>query len=281
MKRLMGAHMPTSGGLHQALYSGKEIGCTAVQIFTSSPQQWGAKQVTDEMAKQVEKAKKETGISVLISHDSYLINLAAPDPTNLKRSISALTGELHRCALLGIPFAVSHMGSHLGEGEDVGLKRLAESAKIVLDQSPKEAAIAMETTAGQGTNLGYKFEHLAYVIEKNKGNKRLVVCMDTCHIFASGYDIRNEKSFDKTIKEFDKIVGLDRLVAIHVNDSKYPLGSRKDRHEHIGKGEIGMEAFRFVVNDKRLRHAPLILETPDAEKMHKINLDVLKSLMKK
>lgn len=272
--------MPTSGGIHVAVLNGKEIGCTAVQVFTSSPQQWHAKEVTDEDVEKMADAVEQTGIHALISHDSYLVNLAAPDPTIRKRSISSLTQEMIRCSKLGIGVTVSHMGSHLGEGEGEGLRKLAEGAAEVLDQTPSNVVLAMETTAGQGTNLGYRFEHLAHVIEANKGNARLVCCLDTCHIFAAGYDIRTPETYAATMEQFDRIVGLDRLRCIHVNDSLRPFESRKDRHAHIGEGEIGEEAFRLLVNDDRFAEIPMILETPDAETMHKQNLERLKSLIR-
>ncbi len=271
--------MPAAGGLHKAILNGKEIGCTAVQVFTSSPQQWAAKEITDEKAEAFRKAREETGIEAVVSHDSYLVNLAATEAALRKRSISALAGELLRCAKLGIPYAVTHMGAHKGDGEEVGLKRLAEGAAAVLAETPDSVSIAMETTAGQGTTMGYKFEHLGFVIEANKGHPRLVACLDTCHVFAAGYDIRTEETYNEMIEEFDRIVGLDRLRVIHVNDSMRPFASRKDRHAHIGQGEIGEDAFRRVVNDPRIRHASLILETPDPDEMHEVNLKRLKSYL--
>lgn len=281
MARLIGAHMPTSGGLHKAILSGHEIGCTTVQVFTSSPQQWSSKPIAADMVEKFAAAKKETEIDVVISHDSYLVNLAARDESARDKSISALVGELKRCSQLGICAAVSHMGSHLGDGEEAGLQRLAEGAAEVLAESPDDVVLAMETTAGQGTNLGYKFEHLEYVIEHNKGNKRLMCCMDTCHIFAAGYDIRTKETFEATMKEFDKVIGFEKLKCVHVNDSLKEFGSRKDRHAHIGEGEIGPGAFELLVNDKRFAKVPLILETPDAETMHAVNLKKLLSMVKK
>jgi deoxyribonuclease-4 len=281
MARLIGAHMPTSKGLHAAIRNGSEIGCTAVQVFTSSPQQWKAKVITDEMADDFRLAVKETNMRGLISHDSYLVNLAAPDPEIREKSEAALIGEIERCSKLGIPHVVSHMGSHLGQGEEVGLSMISESVANVLAATPKDVSIAMETTAGQGSNLGYKFEHLRSIIDANHGNARLRVCLDTCHIFAAGYDIRDRKSYRKTMLAFDDIIGFDRLACIHANDSKHPLGSRKDRHEHIGDGHIGIEAFRLLVNDPAIAHATIVVETPDAEKMHSRNVGLLFSLVKK
>lgn len=217
----------------------------------------------------------------LISHDSYLVNLAAPDREIREKSEAALIGEIKRCSKLGIPYVVSHMGSHLGQGEEVGLAMISESVARILHDSPEDVSIAMETTAGQGSNLGYKFEHLRAIIDANRGNARLRVCLDTCHIFAAGYDIRDKKSYRQAMLAFDEIVGFDRLACIHANDSKHPLGSRKDRHEHIGDGHIGLEAFRLLVNDKYIAHAPIVVETPEAESMHAHNVQLLFSLMKK
>lgn len=279
MTRLIGAHMPTSKGLGAAVRNARQIGATAVQVFTSSPQQWRAKKITDEMIDDFLQARKETGIDWAISHDSYLINLAAPDESLRKKSIEALIAEMERCAQLRIPFVVSHMGSHKGEGEKEGLKRLAKSAKDVLASTPKSVSLAMETTAGTGSSLGYRFEHLQEVIDACKAPKRLVVCMDTCHVFSAGYDLRSEEGYEQVIEEFDSRIGLDRLVCIHANDSLKPIGARKDRHAHIGEGEIGAEAFQRIVNDPRLSHAPLILETPDADQMHAVNLQRLQTML--
>lgn len=273
--------MPASKGLPSAVLSGKEIGCTAVQVFTSSPQQWKGKNITQELAEQFAIAREKTKIDFLVSHDSYLINLCAPNMEIREKSVKALVKEMERCEILKIPFTVSHMGSHLGEGEEIGLKELAKTTKQVLKQAPKNVSIAMETTAGQGTNLGYRFEHLAYVIDKNNGDSRLVVCLDTCHIFAAGYDIRDKHTYDSTMEEFGRIIGFERLKVIHANDSKQPFASRKDRHEHIGQGQIGEYPFRRLVNDKRVAHAPLIVETPEAETMHATNVAKLFSFESK
>lgn len=279
MKRKIGAHMPAPKGLPAAVLAGKEIGCTAVQVFTSSPQQWKGKTISPELAKQFKDSREETKIDFLVSHDSYLINLCAPSVEIREKSVKAIIEEMERCAILEIPYTVSHMGSHLGQGEDVGLKELAKTTKQVLKMAPKEVSIAMETTAGQGTNLGYKFEHLSYVIDKNNGDSRLVICLDTCHIFAAGYDIRDEETYESTLAEFGKVIGFDRLRIIHSNDSKQPFASRKDRHEHIGQGQIGEYPFRRLANDKRVAHAPMIVETPEAETMHSTNVEKLLSFI--
>ncbi|HRF59381.1 MAG TPA: deoxyribonuclease IV [Fimbriimonadaceae bacterium] len=276
--KLLGAHMPTAGGLGKAVQRGHDIGCTAVQVFTSSPQQWKSKEVTDTMVQDLLAAEEATAIHSLVSHDSYLINLCAPDEELRSKSMGGLSGEIVRCARYGIPFVVSHMGAHVGQGEEVGLARVAESALTILAETPETVTLLMETTAGQGSCLNWRFEQLATILDLCKRPTRLGVCIDTCHIFAAGYDIRTPEAYEATFAEFDRLVGVATIKAIHANDSKHGLGSRKDRHEHIGKGEIGLEAFRCLVNDPRFEQTPILLETPDAETHHGENLAVLKSL---
>lgn len=272
--------MPATGGIGNALRSGKAIGCTAVQVFTSSPQMWKAKAVTDEMVAEFEKAKSETGIGSVVSHDSYLINLCAPDEAKREQSVQGLMGEIGRCSKYGIPYVVSHMGAHVGQGEECGLGGVAESLTRILDGTPDSVTLLMETTAGQGSCLNHRFEHLAYLLESQKGHRRLGVCLDTCHVFAAGYDIRTEEAYGSTFEAFDRIVGLSNLRAIHCNDSKKALGKRVDRHEHIGEGEIGETAFRLLVNDPRFTDVPILLETPEAPESHERNLAKLRSLIR-
>jgi deoxyribonuclease IV len=278
--KLLGAHMPTSGGLGKAVRSGKEIGCTAVQVFTSSPQQWKSKPITDEMVADLDLARKETGITEVVSHDSYLINLCALDPEQRQKSKEGLASELRRCGQLGIKYVVSHMGAHMKQGEDCGMQAIAEATCEILDDTPEDVFLCMETTAGQGTCLGCRFEQLATVLERCKGNSRLAICLDTCHIFVAGYDIRTEETYHKTFEEFGRIIGFDRLKVIHCNDSKKPFGSRVDRHEHIGQGEIGPLAFQLLVNDPRFENTPILLETPEAPEGHAMNLATLKSYLR-
>ncbi len=277
--RPMGAHMPTVGGLHNALTSGRDIGCTAVQLFTGNPRQWQPPALTDDAVAQFRQTLADTAMPFVVAHDSYLINLAAPDPKVMGASRRAMRDELVRADALGIGWVVTHMGAHLNTGEEAGLEALIGSVRRLLEETDGLASgIAMETTAGQGTGLGYLFEHLATVIEGSGGSPRLGVCLDTCHIFAAGYDIRDADCFKETLDRFDATIGLDRLKAIHVNDAKKPLGSRVDRHEHLGKGEVGEEAFRLLVNEPRLAAIPLVLETPESETMHKVNLEYLRGL---
>lgn len=252
--------------------NGKAIGCTAVQVFTSSPQQWAAKPVTDEMAADFQAAKAETGINVVVSHDSYLVNLCAPTDEARAKSIEGLKGELRRCGKYGIKYAVSHIGSHLGQGPEEGLRICAESVKEVLADTPDDVMILAETTAGQGSSLDSKFEEIARLFELTGAPARLGVCLDTCHIFVAGYDIRTPETYEATFSEFDRIVGIKNLKAIHCNDTKKPLGSRVDRHDHIGEGFIGATAFELLVNDPRFFEVPILLETPEAPEGHAINL---------
>lgn len=271
--------MPTGGGgVPKALREGKKIGCEAIQVFTSSPRQWGSKQPDKELVAETNKARNDTGISFIISHDTYLVNLCAPDETTRKRSVSTLISELTRCSALGIKYVVSHMGALKGQEEREAFICLVGSIQQVLQETPNDVQLAMETTAGQGSSLGYKFEHWATILEAFDYNERLRVCMDTCHLFAAGYPIHLREGYEKTMELFGSLIGFDRLVAIHANDSKKPLGSRADRHEHIGEGLIGLEAFGWFVNDPRLAHAPMLLETNEPETMHEVNLNRLKSL---
>ncbi|MCC6404509.1 MAG: deoxyribonuclease IV [Fimbriimonadaceae bacterium] len=271
--RWFGAHMPTGGGLDKALRRGSEIGCTAVQVFTTSPRNWASKDPTEEAVAAFRAAVEETGIgSRIVSHDTYLVNLCATSPEIRSKSVDALTAELRRCSMLGIPLVVSHMGAHMGQGEQEGLKIVSEATVAILAGTPADVTLLMETTAGQGTCLNYDFEHLAMILELSGQPSRLAVCLDTCHVFAAGYDIRTEDGVSEMLDQFDRIVGLDRLMCVHVNDSKFPLGSRKDRHEHLGQGEIGEAGFRALLSDSRLFDVPFVVETPDAETQHAANV---------
>lgn len=269
--------MPTGKGLPDAVRRGKAIGCTAIQIFTSSPQQWKSKPLAPDAAEKLGEAIAETGIDpqALVSHDSYLINLCAPDPEKQAMSREALTRELTRCAELKIPYVVSHMGAHMGQGEDVGLLEVAKQTSELLQEIPDGVTLLMETTAGQGSSLNYKFEHLAKILELTKNPKNLAICLDTCHIFAAGYDIRTTDAYEATFAEFDRLIGCDVIKVIHCNDSKKALGTRVDRHNHLGDGEIGETAFRCLVHDKRFEKTPIVVETPEAETMHAVNVQRL------
>lgn len=278
---LLGAHMPTAGGHHCALTAGKGIGCEAVQIFTASPRQWRSPSIKDETREAFAQALAECGIVKTIAHDSYLINLAAPPGSEvLAKSRVAFRGEIERAEALNLDFLVSHPGAHGGEGEEVGIARLIESLDAIhAETAGAKVRVAIETTAGQGTYLGGRFEQIARILNGVRDPERLVVCLDTCHVFAAGYDIRTPAAYEETMRLFDEIVGLGKLQVIHANDSLGALGSHKDRHAHIGEGEIGLEAFRLLVNDPRMAGLPVILETPESETMHEVNLKRLRALV--
>ena len=265
--------MPTGKGLGDAVKRGKAIGCSALQVFTSSPQQWRSKPITPQMTADLQKALAETGIgNKIVSHDSYLINLSAVDKEKQAMSREALTRELTRCGQLGIPYVVSHMGAHNGAGEEEGLRQVIEQTIEILKESPDNVTLLMETTAGQGSSLNYKFQHLAEIFDKTGSPDRLAVCLDTCHIFAAGYDIRTPEGYEKAFAEFDRLVGCARIKVLHVNDSKKALGSRVDRHDHLGDGLMGATPFELLVNDPRFEDTMMIVETPEAETMHEVNV---------
>lgn len=277
----LGAHMSIAGGVFNAPGLGREATCEIIQIFTKSSNQWKARELTDDDVERFFQAQKETGVRVACAHDSYLINLASPDAAMYDKSVKAFAEEMKRCDRLGIGCLVMHPGSHLDSGEETGLKRIAAAFNTIMNGDPDgRVTICLETTAGQGTNLGYRFEQLARIIELAENRNRLGVCLDTCHIFAAGYPITSETDYRTTIKQFDKIIGLDRLQIIHFNDSKREFGSRVDRHEHIGRGHIGKEPFAFFLNDRRLGKIPMILETPKESAREDIqNLKILRSLI--
>jgi deoxyribonuclease-4 len=276
---LLGAHMPTAGGLGGAVRSGAAIGCSAIQVFTSSPRMWKSSPASEEKKKDLDAARKETGISTLVSHDTYLVNLCHVDDEISHKSLATLTDEMVRCSAYEIPFVVSHMGSFGAQEPAVALKRIAEATLKILDTTPPNVTLCMETMAGQGSSANSRFEELAIILEHCKSPDRLAVCLDTCHIFAAGYDIRTEETYDATFKEFERVIGIDKLKVIHCNDSKKPFASRVDRHADIGQGEIGLTAFRCLVNDPRFTNTPILIETPEAEEGHAKNIAKLKSLI--
>ncbi len=276
---LIGAHMSIGGGFFNSLYSAKELGCATIQIFTKSANQWKAKELTLEDIEKFKQAQKETGIVPVVGHDSYLINIASGDKELLRKSREALLLELTRSEKIGLSYLVMHPGSNPDEKD--GIKRIADSLSWVHSKSKNyKTKICLETTAGQGSTIGYKFEQIAQIIDLTQEDERLGVCYDTAHTFEAGYDIRDKKVYEKTFKLFNKIINLNRLKVIHMNDSKKDLGSRVDRHEHIGKGFIGLEAFKLILNDRRFEMVPKILETPKEEDMDEKNLATLRNLYK-
>jgi deoxyribonuclease IV len=260
---LLGAHMSIAGGVHMAVERARSIDCTAMQMFVKNNMQWFARPLRrDEIQAFLEHRQREELLSIF-AHANYLTNLASTNPLFHANSIRALSEELTRADQLELPFLVLHPGAHRGDGEEAALEKVIASLDRLYRQIPKtKAKIALETTAGQGSCLGHRFEHLAYIMDNVREPERLCVCLDTAHIFAAGYDIGSESGLRKTLREFDRKIGLDHLAAIHLNDSKSGCGSRVDRHEHIGKGKIGLDAFRFIMRSRRLNKIPKVLETP-------------------
>ena len=276
---LIGAHMSIAGGLHLAIARGEETGCAAIQVFTKNASQWRGKAISPVEADAFRQAWQESSIGPVIAHDSYLINLAAPDEAMWRKSIAAFVDEMERCATLGIPELVMHPGAHLGAGEAAGLQRLSAAFREIFAAGPTGVSVLLENTAGQGTCLGHRFEHLAAVIEQVPEG-RFGVCFDTCHAWAAGYDLATAAGYAAVISEFDRVIGLERLRAFHVNDCKKGLGCRVDRHEHIGRGSIGEAGFAALMQDPRFAGVPKILETPKGEgaELDRVNLALLRRL---
>ena len=281
-KILLGAHMSISGGVHIAIERARSIDCTAMQMFVKNNMQWFARPLTrDEVRAFVEHRQRAELLSIF-AHANYLINLAATNPLFHANSIRALSKELASANQLELPFLVLHPGAHRGAGEEAALAKIIASINKVFRKIPKvKTKIALETTAGQGSCVGHRFEHLAHIVDNVREPERLCICLDTAHLFAAGYDIGTESGIRKTFREFDRKIGLDRLVAIHLNDSKTGRGSRVDRHEHIGKGKIGLVAFRFIMRDRRLNKIPKVLETPKGKDLREdvMNLQTLRALV--
>ena len=279
---LLGAHMSIAGGVDKSLLLGKSVDCDAIQIFTKSSRQWAAKPYTKEEIGLFDLNRKATGITKVIAHDSYLLNLGSPDDALRKRSVAAFVDELERCEILGVSNLVAHPGSHVGAGEVEGIKTIARSLDEVHTACPGyNVKVTLEITAGQGSNLGYRFEQIGNIADATRESDRLRVCFDTEHAFAAGYDIRTREGYERTFAEFDETIGLKLLAAFHLNDSKKELNSRVDRHEHIGKGHIGVEGFRLLLNDKRFWDLPMCLETPKGPDLaeDRENLTLLRSLI--
>ena len=263
--KFVGAHCSASGGVFNAVSNAEKIGAKAFALFTKNQRQWNAKDLDSQTIDKFKLALADSGIlpKHVLPHDSYLINLGHPEAEKLDKSRDAFIDELQRCEQLGLDRLNFHPGSHLKQiSEDECLSKISESINIALDKTSGVSAV-IENTAGQGSNLGYKFEHLAQIIDKVEDKSRIGICIDTCHMFVAGYDIRTKEAYDKTWNEFENIVGFKYLMGMHINDSKPPLGSKKDRHHSIGKGEIGLDAFKFIMNDNRMDDIPLVLETID------------------
>ncbi len=278
---LLGAHMSIEGGLYKAIERGTEIGCTAIQIFTTSNRQWGAKKLIEEEIIKFKESQEKHSMLV-VTHCSYLINTASPTNAVRHRSKTALREEILRCNALSIPFAVLHPGSRLDGSESESLTWIAEALDEALEASDKTTMILLETMAGQGTTLGNTFEQLATIRSLTEYKKLVGICADTCHLFASGFDFTTHSGYEEMWKKFDKIIGINHLKAIHINDSKKECGEKVDRHEDIGEGKIGKDAFKYLMNDERFLNVPKILETPKLTLQDDIrNMQTLKNLISK
>lgn len=281
---MFGSHLSIAGGMHNAVLSAQKLGMATVQVFTKNQQQWQVKPLEQAAIDQWISHCEAAGYMQTVSHDSYLINLASPDEALWRKSIDLFIEEVRRCVQLKIPYLVTHPGAHMGAGEEAGLKRVAEALDIVHEAVPTKSVITcLESTAGQGSSLGYRLEHLATIIEQVRQPSRLGVCLDTAHLLAAGYDFRGRK-YAKFRQEVDRIVGIERVKVWHLNDSKKDLGSRVDRHEHIGLGFVGDDGFRPIVRDKAFCDVPKILETPkakrdDGREWDEVNLERLRGLM--
>ena len=281
---LLGCHVSASGGLHRAFERGGSLGCTAIQLFTRNQRRWYAPPLVPVEADRFRAASREhPAIRMVLAHGSYLLNLAA-DPREReeisRRSAETLLDELNRCAALEIPYLIVHPGAHGGQGEHRGVENALSRINEVLRRFEGATMLLVETTAGQGTGIGHRFEHIRDIIA-GAGAESVGACVDTCHIFSAGYDVRTRRQYRRTIREFDRLVGIDRLKALHLNDSRGALGSRLDRHAHIGRGEIGIRGFSHFMVDERMASIPKILETPkrtDGRDMDRENLELLRRL---
>ncbi|RII31152.1 MAG: deoxyribonuclease IV [Geobacter sp.] len=281
MTDYLGAHMSIAGGLHLAIDRAVAAGCGVLQIFTRNSNQWRGKQISDADCDLFRRKFAASGLHEIVSHDIYLINLAAAPGDVRDKSLLAFRDELETCARLGIHKVVMHPGSHLADTPEAGLARVTEAFDRLFGEVPQfEGRVLLETTAGQGTNLGRTFEELQAIISASKNPDRFGVCFDTCHTFAAGYDIATEAGYRDTMEQFDRIIGIGRLQCFHFNDSRKGLGSRVDRHEHIGQGTLGIQPFGFILNDPRFAIIPKILETPkgDNDEMDAVNLALLRGL---
>ena len=282
---LLGAHFSIAKGVHRSIEEAVSYGCNTLQMFTKNANTWKEKEISGAEIERFQRSIEESGIAQIASHTSYLINLASPDPKKHAMSCEALKREFLRSASLAIPFVVLHPGAHMGVGEEKGVATIASSINRIFSQTPAvRARLLLETTAGQGSSIGHTFEQLAAILARIKQRDRVGVCLDTCHIFAAGYDLRSGISYRKTITRFDDVIGLEHLYLIHLNDAKKGFGSGVDRHQHIGAGRIGIEGFRALMNDARFFDTPKIIETPketDGTDWDRINLDKLRGLMTK
>jgi deoxyribonuclease-4 len=278
----LGCHVSIENSLEKAPERGRELGCDAIQIFTSNQMQWKGVPVADETAEKFLNYQAEHKIAMVIAHDSYLVNLASPEPVKLAMSRKAFIEEIRRSQALKIPYIVFHPGSHMGAGVDFALRKIAESLDYAIEKTPDcRPMFLLETTAGQGTNVGNAFEELRQIIDYSAHPERLGVCFDTCHAYAAGYDLVSPAKYDETFARFDDVIGLSRLKCFHLNDSKKPLGSRVDRHANLGDGFLGWEVFYRLINDDRFGNLPMILETPGGDENFAKEIASLKKALEK
>jgi deoxyribonuclease-4 len=280
---ILGAHQSIAGGYHKAVERAVGRGCNCVQLFTKNNNQWRAKPITAQESEKFRQTLQQSSLTHPLAHDSYLINLASPDPILWRNSLLAFVEELRRAELLGIPFVVTHPGCYTGSDEKSGIRQVIRALYEIHDKTQYlQVRCLLETTAGQGTALGWRFEQLAAILDGVKQPGRLGICFDTCHVFAAGYPLSTTKEYSATMKSFDRLIGLGRIKAFHLNDSRRELGSRVDRHEHIGRGRLGLEPFRLLLNDRRFQQIPMYLETPKDENgeddWDAINLATLRTL---
>ena len=282
LRDLLGAHMSIAGGLHLALERGKAVGCSVVQLFVKNQVQWTAKPLTEDDVRMFKKAQRATGIRRAFAHATYLINLAAPAEPEWRRAVDAFADELGRAEALGLGFVVIHPGSHKGSGLEAGISQIVRALdELASRTSGYRVKIVLENTAGAGNTVGARFEELQAILERAAAPDRLGICLDTCHLFAAGYDITRPEGYARTMETCRKTVGAHSVAAFHVNDAKAPLGSGLDRHEHIGKGHIGLAAFRLLLNDRRFSRVPMVLETPKDGDADIKNLRTLRRLRRK
>lgn len=283
---MFGSHLSIAGGLHNALLDAQRLGMDSVQVFTANQRQWKPKPPDPDTVSQWHDHRRDADGMPVVSHNSYLINLASPDAANREKSIALFRSELERCEALDVPHAVTHPGSHVGAGEDKGLRRVARSLdRIHKDTAGLNVVTLLEVTAGQGTNLGASFDHLRRIIDLAADPDRLEICLDTAHLIAAGYDLTSAAGAEATLRELDEAIGIGRVKCVHVNDSKHGVGSRKDRHEHIGHGHVSLDAFAVICNEPAFASVPKILETPkgdspDGRPWDAVNLEILRGLVR-
>jgi len=279
---LFGSHLSIAGSFTRAVDRAVQLGCQTVQIFTKAPNQWYGREISQTEAVEFKRAVKKAKLKFPLAHDSYLINLASPDEALYRRSVEAFVEEVRRAEMLGLTYLVTHPGGHVNAGESEGLKRVVKAFDEIHDRTRGvRVTVLIENTAGQGTSLGFRFDHLKAILAGVKEPKRMGVCLDTCHLFAAGYPLFPKNEYLTTVSELSRVVGMKWVKAFHLNDSLKSLGSRVDRHAHIGQGQIGKDAFRFVVNDPRFSKMPMILETPKENDMDVVNLALLSELVEK